>query len=546
MAQTLNRGPVSGTAVEPPSKRSKRKPFLVDFYSTAVGKKYVMAITGIIGIAFVIGHMIGNLKMYLGVVTEDGERVYDIDVYGEFLRVFGVPILPHGIFLWMLRLVLIAALVLHVHAAYSLTVLNRKARPVKYQSARDYQVANFASRTMRWTGIIVVLFIAWHLADLTWGWAHPDFVKGAVYYNVDQSLSRLPVAVLYIVANIALGIHLFHGTWSLFQSLGWSNPRFNNWRRYLATGIATVVVVGNVSFPVAVLAGIVDEYGGLLDNRSFGGAQVSRTFYARGQTGQQLLIGAYQQLARQIGLGNVKLWNRMEMVDVVNIDGRCAGIVTRDLMTGEFSSHSAHAVVLATGGYGNVFYLSTNAMACNVTGAWRAHRRGAAFANPCYTQIHPTCIPQADDFQSKLTLMSESLRNDGRIWVPKNADETRSADQIPEADRDYYLERIYPSFGNLAPRDVSSARREAHGRRRPGRGTVEERRLPRLRRRDRAARQGRHRGALRQPVRHVRAHHRREPVRGADADLSRQPLHDGRALGRLRTADHHPRSVLRR
>ena len=198
------------------------------------------------------------------------------------------------------------------------------------------------------------------------------------------------------------------------------------------------------------------EYGGLLDNRSFGGAQVSRTFYARGQTGQQLLIGAYQQLARQIGLGNVKLWNRMEMVDVVNIDGRCAGIVTRDLMTGEFSSHSAHAVVLATGGYGNVFYLSTNAMACNVTGAWRAHRRGAAFANPCYTQIHPTCIPQADDFQSKLTLMSESLRNDGRIWVPKNPDETRRADQVPEDERDYYLERIYPSFGNLAPRDVSS------------------------------------------------------------------------------------------
>jgi len=198
------------------------------------------------------------------------------------------------------------------------------------------------------------------------------------------------------------------------------------------------------------------EYGGLLDNRSFGGAQVSRTFYARGQTGQQLLIGAYQQMSRQIGLGNVKLWNRMEMVDIVNIDGRCAGIVCRDLMTGEFSSHSAHAVVLATGGYGNVFYLSTNAMACNVTGAWRAHRRGAAFANPSYTQIHPTCIPQADDFQSKLTLMSESLRNDGRIWVPKSADETRPAAQIPEDERDYYLERIYPSFGNLAPRDVSS------------------------------------------------------------------------------------------
>jgi succinate dehydrogenase / fumarate reductase flavoprotein subunit len=198
------------------------------------------------------------------------------------------------------------------------------------------------------------------------------------------------------------------------------------------------------------------EYGGLLSNRSFGGAQVSRTFYARGQTGQQLLIGAYQQMARQIGLGTVKLWNRVEMVDVVNIDGRCAGIVTRDLLTGELQSHAAHAVILATGGYANAFYLSTNAMACNVTAAWRAHRRGAAFANPCYTQIHPTCIPQADDFQSKLTLMSESLRNDGRIWVPRNPDDTRPAAQVPEDERDYYLERIYPSFGNLAPRDVSS------------------------------------------------------------------------------------------
>jgi succinate dehydrogenase / fumarate reductase flavoprotein subunit len=198
------------------------------------------------------------------------------------------------------------------------------------------------------------------------------------------------------------------------------------------------------------------EYGGLLDNRSFGGAQVSRTFYARGQTGQQLLLGAYQQMARQIGLGNIKLWNRMELVDVVTIDGRCAGIVTRDLMTGEVSSHSAHATVLATGGYGNVFFLSTNAMTCNVTAAWRAHRKGALFANPCYTQIHPTCIPQSDDFQSKLTLMSESLRNDGRVWVPARAGDDRVPDQIPESERDYYLERLYPSFGNLAPRDISS------------------------------------------------------------------------------------------
>jgi succinate dehydrogenase / fumarate reductase cytochrome b subunit len=255
MAQTMKREPVSGTAVTPPSK--KKKPFVVDFYSTAVGKKYVMAITGIIGIGFVVVHMIGNLKAYLGVISEGDERVYDIDIYGEFLRELLVPILPRTYLLWGLRFVLIAAVVLHIHAAYSLTVLNRKARPVKYQSARDYQVANFASRTMRWTGIIVALFIVWHLADLTWGWANPDFVRGAAYRNLDASLSRIPVAVLYIVANIALGIHLFHGTWSLFQSMGWSNPRFNNWRRYLATGIATVVVVGNVSIPVAVQAGII-------------------------------------------------------------------------------------------------------------------------------------------------------------------------------------------------------------------------------------------------------------------------------------------------
>ena len=198
------------------------------------------------------------------------------------------------------------------------------------------------------------------------------------------------------------------------------------------------------------------EYGGLLDNRSFGGAQVSRTFYARGQTGQQLLLGAYQQFSRQVGLGGISLYNRSELIDIVVIDGRASGIVVRDLVTGEISSHAAHAVVLATGGYGNAFFLSTNAMACNVTAAWRAHRKGALFANPCYTQIHPTCIPQSDDSQSKLTLMSESLRNDGRVWVPTNPDETRQARDIPEEERDYYLERLYPSFGNLAPRDISS------------------------------------------------------------------------------------------
>ena len=198
------------------------------------------------------------------------------------------------------------------------------------------------------------------------------------------------------------------------------------------------------------------EYGGLLDNRSFGGAQVSRTFYARGQTGQQLLLGAYQQFSRQVGLGGISLYNRSELIDIVIIDGRASGIVVRDLVTGEISSHAAHAVVLATGGYGNAFFLSTNAMACNVTAAWRAHRKGALFANPCYTQIHPTCIPQSDDSQSKLTLMSESLRNDGRVWVPTNPNETRQARDIPEEERDYYLERLYPSVGNLAPRDISS------------------------------------------------------------------------------------------
>ncbi|WP_335980854.1 fumarate reductase/succinate dehydrogenase flavoprotein subunit [Streptomyces sp. CA2R106] len=198
------------------------------------------------------------------------------------------------------------------------------------------------------------------------------------------------------------------------------------------------------------------EYGGLLDTRSFGGVQVSRTFYARGQTGQQLLLGAYQALSRQIAAGNVEIHPRTEMLDLLVVDGRARGIVARDLVTGEVSTHLADAVVLATGGYGNVFYLSTNAMNSNATAIWRAHRRGAYFANPCFTQIHPTCIPRTGDHQSKLTLMSESLRNDGRIWVPKAKGDARPPADIPEAERDYYLERIYPSFGNLVPRDIAS------------------------------------------------------------------------------------------
>ena len=198
------------------------------------------------------------------------------------------------------------------------------------------------------------------------------------------------------------------------------------------------------------------EYGGLLNNRSFGGAQVSRTFYARGQTGQQLLLGAYQSLSRQISKGSVKMFPRTEMLDIVKVDGHARGIIVRDLVTGAIRRHAADAVVLATGGYGNVFYLSTNAMGCNVTAAWRAHKRGAGFANPCYTQIHPTCIPVSSEHQSKLTLMSESLRNDGRVWVPKQKGDPRPPTEIPEDERDYYLERRYPSFGNLVPRDVAS------------------------------------------------------------------------------------------
>src|SRR3954467_4290674 len=198
------------------------------------------------------------------------------------------------------------------------------------------------------------------------------------------------------------------------------------------------------------------EYGGLLSNRSFGGTQVQRTFYAAGQTGQQLLIGAYQALERQIALGNVKMYNRHEMLELVIVDGKARGIVARNLISGELERHSGYAVLICSGGYGNVFYLSTNAMGSNATAAWRAHKKGAFFGNPCMTQIHPTCIPVSGEHQSKLTLMSESLRNDGRIWVPKKQNDTRNPREIPESERDYYLERRYPAFGNLVPRDVAS------------------------------------------------------------------------------------------
>ena len=293
------------------------------------------------------------------------------------------------------------------------------------------------------------------------------------------------------------------------------------------------------------------EYGGLLDNRSFGGVQVSRTFYARGQTGQQLLIGAYQALERQVAAGTVRCYTRHEMLELIVVDGRARGIIVRDLVTGEIETYFADVVVLASGGYGNVFFLSTNAMGCNVTATWRAHRKGALMANPCYTQIHPTCIPVTGHHQSKLTLMSESLRNDGRIWVPKNkADCDKDPREIPEDDRDYYLERIYPAFGNLVPRDIAS--RQAKNMCDEGRGVGPEvegvRRGVYLDFAEAIERLGRagDRGEVRQPVRHVRPDHRRGPLRGPDADLPRGPLRDGRALGRLRPAVHDPGAVRHR
>ncbi len=279
------------------------------------------------------------------------------------------------------------------------------------------------------------------------------------------------------------------------------------------------------------------EYGGTLANRSFGGAQVSRTFYARGQTGQQLLLGAYQALERQIDAGQVKMFPRTEMLDLVVINGQARGIVARNLVTGKIESHSADAVVLGTGGYGNVYYLSTNAKGSNCTAIWRAYKRGAAFANPCFTQIHPTCIPVSGDYQSKLTLMSESLRNDGRIWVPLKPGDKRPPNQIPEDERDYYLERRYPSFGNLVPRDVAS--RNAKAVCDEGRGVGETGLGVYLDFADAIKSPGRRRDSrtLRQSVRDVRAHHRRGSLQGSDAHLSGHPLHHGRSVGGLQPDD---------
>jgi succinate dehydrogenase / fumarate reductase cytochrome b subunit len=227
----------------------RRGVWLLELYRSSLGKKYVMAVTGLILMAYVLAHMVGNLKLYLGPES--------INSYGGWLRDLGEPALPRTVLLWIVRAVLVAAFVLHVHAAFVLTVRNRRARPRRYRSKRDYVAANYASRTMRWSGVIVGLFVLFHLADLTWGTANPGFVHGDVYRNVVASFQRWPVAVVYIVANLALGLHLYHGGWSLFQSMGWNNRRFNAWRRYFAVTFAAIVVVGNVSFPVAVLTGII-------------------------------------------------------------------------------------------------------------------------------------------------------------------------------------------------------------------------------------------------------------------------------------------------
>ena len=245
---------MASTAIPKPiqPKPGRPAPWFIELYRTAVGKKYVMAITGIIGMGFVFVHMVGNLKLYLG----SSHGVYHIDAYGEWLRNILVPALPRTLALWGLRATVIGAVALHIHAAWSLTQLNHKA-DVKYYSERDYVAANFASRTMRWTGIIVGLFILFHLSDLTWGFANGDFVRGAVHHNMIHSFRRVPVALLYIVANLALGVHLWHGAWSFFQSMGWNRPRFNKWRSWFAWGFTGVIVVGNLSFPVLIVTHVV-------------------------------------------------------------------------------------------------------------------------------------------------------------------------------------------------------------------------------------------------------------------------------------------------
>jgi succinate dehydrogenase / fumarate reductase, cytochrome b subunit len=246
-ADEIDPGKRAPSPVEP--ERVRRRPWLLELYRSALGKKYAMALSGIVLLVYVFLHMVGNLKIYMG--------AEELNTYAHWLRELGYPALPYSALLWILRIGLLGAFVVHIHAAYALTVTNRRARPQPYESEREYVAASFAARTMRWTGIIVLLFVIFHLMDLTWGNANPEFVRGEVYDNVVASFSRWPVSAFYIVANVALTVHIYHGTWSLFQSMGWNNPRFNHWRRQLAIWLAVIIGVGNVSFPVAVLTGIV-------------------------------------------------------------------------------------------------------------------------------------------------------------------------------------------------------------------------------------------------------------------------------------------------
>ena len=285
------------------------------------------------------------------------------------------------------------------------------------------------------------------------------------------------------------------------------------------------------------------EYSGYLSNRSFGGVQVSRTFYARGQTGQQLLLGAYQALMRQVAAGTVALFTRHEMLDLVTIDGKARGIIVRNLDNGAIERHAGHAVVLASGGFGKIYYLSTLAMGCNASAIWRAHKRGAYFANPSWTQIHPTCLPQSGDYQSKLTLMSESLRNDGRIWVPKNREERHAPNDIPESDRDYYLERRYPAFGNLSPRDISSRAAKGENRRRLRSRTSKERRLSRFFQSHRRTRKTEDRRKVWKPFPDVSKDYWGKRLRRTNAHIAGRAFFDGRLVGGLRTHDHHSRAL---
>lgn len=568
--------------------------------------KVVMAITGLIMAAFVFIHMVGNVK----ILTDPAQ----MDHYAQWLRTIGEPALPYGSVLWILRVILLSCVLLHICGAL---ILWRRGALTHTPGVRRLKHRGWAAKLMLPTGLILIAFIVIHLLDLTIGtvvesaaFRHPDsrFYAAA---NVVASMSRPVMFAAYVIALIAIGLHLSHGIERAWQDLGGRSPRIGTVVRIAGYAIALAVVIGDLTviaashmgaisvalalplaagrthlridegapvdahepevepermwdefvsharlvspgnrrtFRVVVvgtgLAGasaaaalaelgfgvdaittldtprrshsvaaqgginaararrvdsdsvqrfvtdtikggdfraresevwrlgiesarVIDhmnalgvpfarEYGGSLSTRSFGGVQVSRTYYSRGQTGQQLQVAASSSLMRQVAAGRVTLWVRHEMLDVVVADGRAAGVITRDMITGRTRFHPAHAVVIATGGYGNVYYYSTLAKNCSTTGIWRAHRAGAALASPSMIQFHPTALPVSFPWQSKTTLMSESLRNDGRIWVPRSPGDDRDPNAIPEEERDYYLERKYPAFGNLTPRDIAS------------------------------------------------------------------------------------------